>query len=401
MTIIDRKLCVILGVFALLVAPCGCRRQIETPLPIAVQVATLQREVVNSERRFTASVREKQRIELSFKVPGTIASMLQVADSDGKPRDLHEGDEVVARGQPLIRLDDADYQRRVATARERLAQAQAKQRAAEAMASAVRISYERMQSLRDQGAIARQTYDDTLARRDSAEAELEAAGREITAATVARQQAEDDLKNCSLILPIERATVSKKYVELGERVQGGQPVLEVMDLAGVRVAFGVPDTKVGQFNAGQTLTVMADAFPGEKFTGRVSKIQPAADLRTRSFEIEVTIDEPRGLRPGMVVSLVTSREQTAVLLPMTAIGRGETPDEPTVFVVADENGSKVVHKRRIAIDGVCDNRIKLVEDGRGQVREGDVIVVTGAFRLSEGQKVTVVPPHDLALIIGL
>ena len=57
------------------------------------------------------------------------------------------------------------------------------------------------------------------------------------------------------------------------------------------------------------MTVMADAFPGERFVGRVSKILPAADLRTRSFEVEVTIDHPRGLRPGMVVTLVTGRQE--------------------------------------------------------------------------------------------
>jgi multidrug efflux system membrane fusion protein len=258
-----------------------------------------------------------------------------------------------------------------------------------------------MKALRERESVAQQAFEDVLARRDSVEAELEGVHHEVSAATVAQQQAEDDLENCALCLSLAKATISRKYIESGERVQAGQPVFQVMDLARLRVAFGVPDTKVNQFRAGQTLTVMADAFPGEQFLGRVSKILPAADLRTRSFEIEVTIDEPRGLHPGMVVTLITGREQSLILLPMTAIGRGETPDETTVFAVVDEGGRKVVHRRRVELGGVYDNRIQLMEGGQSQLGKSAVIVVTGSFRLTEGQEVRVLESQDPALRIGL
>ena len=341
MRIIDRTAWAAGCWLVLFSASAGCRRPIEAPLPVAVRVITLKPEAVSSETRFTATVRELQRIELSFKLPGTLAAMRQVPGFAGKQRDLHEGDEILADvSRPLAWLDDSDYQRRLKTTGDRLAQAQARQRATEATVTAVRANFDRMKALRERESVAQQAFEDVLARRDSAEAELEGVRREVSAAKVAQQQAEDDLQNCALVLPIAKATISKKYVESGERVQAGQPVLEVMDLSSVRVAFGVPDTKVNQFRDGQTLTVMADASPGERFVGRVSKILPAADLRTRSFEIEVTIDEPHGLRPGMVVTLLTGREQSLILLPMTAIGRGETPAETTVFTVVDDGGTK-------------------------------------------------------------
>jgi RND family efflux transporter MFP subunit len=402
MEVLNRAKPVVACWLMLLASISGCRRQIEAPLPVSVQVITLKREVVRSETRFTATVRELQRIELSFKVAGTLAAMQQVPGFEGKQRDLHEGDEVRADVfRPLARLDDSDYQRRLKTTGDRLAQAQARQRAMEATVTAVRANFVRMKALRERESVAQQAFEDVLARRDSAEAELEGVRREVSAAKVAQQQAEDDLKNCALVLPIAKATVSKKYVESGERVQSGQPVLQVMDLSSVRVAFGVPDTKVNQFRDGQTLTVMADASPGERFIGRVSKILPAADLRTRSFEIEVTIDEPHGLRPGMVVTLITGQEQSLILLPMTAIGRGDTPAETTVFAVVDDGGHKVVRKRRVELGGVYDNRLRLVEGGRSQSSEGDEIVITGTFRLSEGQEVHVLQSQEPALRIGL
>jgi RND family efflux transporter MFP subunit len=380
----------------------GChRRGPDAPLPISVQVATLKREELASQSRFTATVRERQRIELSFKVPGTLLSLLQVPGLDGKLRDVHEGDEVLADpAHPLARLDDADYQRRLKVARDQLAQAQARQRATEATATALRANFERMKALRERESVAQQAFEDVLARHDSADAELEGARRAVSAATTALQQAEDDQKNCSLQLPIAKATVSRKYVEGGERVQAGQPVFQVMDLSALRVAFGVPDTKVNEFRSGQAMTVMADAFPGERFVGRVSKILPAADLRTRSFEVEVTIDQPHGLRPGMVVTLITGRQESLILLPMTAIGRGQTPEETTVFTIVDEGGHTLARRRRVVLGGVYDNRIRLIEEG-SKVSEGQAIVVTGTFRLTDGQEVRLLESQEPALRIGM
>ena len=179
----------------------------------------------------------------------------------------------------------------------------------------------------------------------------------------------------------------------------GRPVFEVMDLSQVRVAFGVPDTMVTQFQLGQKVAVMADSFRGTRFQGRVSKILPAADLRTRSFEIEVTIDEPQNLRPGMVVTIIVGKQEQAVLLPMTAVQRGESPDGYWVFTVVEEEGRQVARRRRVELGGIYDNRIRLNEGERSEVRCGDAIVVTGAFRLSDGQEVRVLGvPDDLSRV---
>lgn len=385
----------------LLAALAGCRHhEVPPSLPVAVRAAALKREPITSETRFSATVRERQRIELSFKVPGTVTSLLQVEGTDGKPRDVHEGD-IVTADQSLARLDDADYQRRVSVAEERLAEAKAKERAVMANVIVARTTFERIKALRESQSVAQQNYDDALAKKDSAEAELEATRREIRSAQVALEQAQDDLKNCVLKTPLPKAIVSRKNIEGNERVQGGQPVFQIMDLSRVRVAFGVPDTKVGQFEFGQQVAVMADAFPNEHFVGRVTRILPAADLKTRTFEIEVTINEPKSLRPGMVVTIIVGQRLEMVLVPMTAIQRGETPQDLIVYAVVDENGQKVARKRRVKLDGIYDNRIRLIEDKSSEVGVGDPIVVTGAFRLVDGQAVRLLDVPEPVLRAGL
>ncbi len=384
-------------------AVAGCqRREVPPSPPIAVQVAALRSEPVTSATRFSATVRERHRIELSFKVPGTVVSLLQVPGFDGKPRDVHEGDAVTSDpNRPLAKLDESDYQRRRSSTEERLAQAQAKERAALAGVTAARAGFERIKALRERDSVPQQTYDDTLAKRDSAEAELDATRREVRAATVALQQADDDLKNCRLQLPIPSAVVSRKNIEGGERVLAGQPVFQVMDLSRVRIAFGVADTKVGHFKIGQSVDVVADAFPGERFAGQITKIVPAADLKTRTFEIELTIAEPKGLKPGMVVTILVGRQQSMMLLPMTAVHRGENDGECFVFAVVDEGGQQVARRRRVAFDGVYDNRLRLVEGSPCQVKAGDAVVVTGSFRLTDGQAVRVLDVQEPDLRIGI
>jgi RND family efflux transporter MFP subunit len=392
----------IAGAMCLVAAAAGCRRvEPEPPLPVAVQVVVLTREAATSEMRITATVRERQRVELSFKVPGMLSSWMQVSEAGGRTRDVQEGDVVSgAAGTALARLDDADYRRRLAAAEERLAQAKAKERAAVATLTAVRANYERIKALREGDSVAQQTYDDMLAKKEACEAELDAIRRDVQATTIAQQQAADDLKNCALAVPIPQATVSRKYVERNERVPAGQPVFQIMDLSCLRVAFGVPDTRVAQFRPGQTVAVTADALRGAAFVGRVTKVLPAADLKTRTFEVEVTIDEPRELKPGMVVTVILDRQHRMVLVPMTAVQRGEGKHELTVYAVVEEGGGLVARRRRVAIDGVYDNRIRLVEGSPSEVAAGDTVVATGAFRLTDGQAVRVLEVREAPPEIG-
>jgi len=375
----------------LLATTAGCGRNPEpAPLPVAVQVTTLDSEAVACQLRFSAIVREWQQVNLSFKVPGTVTELLQVPSADASLRDVQEGDVVAAdAGRPLARLDDSDFARQRAAAAERLAQVQAKEQAVLARLPAAENDYRRMKTLCEQRSASQQALDDAQARRDAIAAELEGTRREIAEARVALQQAEDDWQNCTLAVPLPRATIAKRLVEPHERVQAGQPVFQIMDLSRLRVAFGVPDTKLVEFRLGQTLQVLADALPGERFAGQVTKIFPAADPKTRTFEVEVCIEQPQGLKPGMVVTILGGCEQSMLLLPMTAVQRGERADEFVVYTVSQEQGRPTARRCRVHWDGVYDNRLRLVAGPGTEVQAGDHVVVSGAVRLSDGQAVRV------------
>ena len=281
------------AVCLLTAAVMGCRRpEIGEPLPVAVEVVRLAEKPIHREMRYSATIKELQKAELSFKISGTVAELYQVADAEGRQRDVQEGDQVPA-GAVLAKLDVGDYTRAWEIAKQRLAQAESQSQAAEAGADLAEKDFQRTQKLFQQNVATQQQYDDVISRCKTTAAQVDGLSREVQAARIAERQARDDLDNCSLKVPqMQLATVAARYIEKSERVT--PPAMRaflLIDLAKVRVAFGVPDTQVGELSLGQTLTASSEALGGKRFTGRVTKIAPAADLGTRTFPVEVT-DRP-------------------------------------------------------------------------------------------------------------
>ena len=369
----------------------GCRSAtVEESLPIAVQVTTVRRQEFASEMRYSATVKELQKVDLSFKVAGTVQELYQVAGADsGRTRDVQVGDAVPAAAV-LARLDDADYRRKLSAAGERLAKAESQRVAARADAELAAKELARRQSLTAKGAEAVENLEVAQRRRITADAALVSAERDVDAARIEQQQAQDDLDNCAITVPqMGLAYVAEKYVERNERVVPDRSVFLLIDVSKVRVAFGVPDSLVGQLESGQELPVVAESLGGQKFTGRVSKVSPAADLRTRTFLVEVTIDEPGKLKPGMVVTIGVGENRQGLLLPMTAVQRGRTRTGFVVYRVVSQGGRDVVRECPVELDGVYDNQIHVQTSPSSEISEGDAVVAVGAWRLSDGQPVRV------------
>jgi RND family efflux transporter MFP subunit len=289
-------------------------------------------------------------------------------------------------------LDDADYRRKWNIARDQLAKAESQRVAAAADAELAAKDLKRAEALTEKGAGTKENLDAAERRHITADAALVSAERDVEAARIAEQQAQDDLNNCALKVPtLARAYVAEKNVERSERVAAAKPAFLLIDVAKVRVAFGVPDSLVTNLQPGQNLPVMAEALGEQAFSGQISKISPSADLRTRTFLVEVTIDEPGKLKPGMIVTTSIGESRAGLLVPMTAIQRGVKQDEFIVYRTVTESGQTVAQACRVELDGVFDNRIHVKAGPGTDLVAGDQVVVVGAWRLAEGQQVRVVP----------
>jgi len=362
----------------------------EEPPPASVRVVDLREEVVETGTQYSAVVKEVRKAELSFRVTGNLAYLHQVEAPGKRMRDVHEGDRL-PKGTVLARLDPADYQRERGVAAERLAAAEFKRAQAEADLELAKLDYARSDQLVRRGSATVSELDTARAKLRNTTAAASGARREVESARFNLEQAEANLAYCTLTVPFPEGTVAARYVENFERVAANQRAFLLLDLSSVSIAFGVPDSLVGRLSIGQAVRVTTDALPGERFEGVIHKIGSTADPQTRSYLVEVRVDRPGGLRPGMVATAHFRHDARAYLLPLTSVSPGASGHDYCVFrVEGAEGGRQVIRRVPVEFEDVLDNRVAVGLGRRDGLRAGDVVVATGVHRLSDGQVVQVV-----------
>ncbi|WP_020467321.1 efflux RND transporter periplasmic adaptor subunit, partial [Singulisphaera acidiphila] len=272
---------------------------------------------------------------------------------------------------------------RLATARARLAQAKANSEQAQ-------IDLRRNEQLARRNSLSVAELDNARTNLKAMTATEEAAEGDVALARIGLEQAEANLQYCSLTVPFEESTVAVRAIDANGRVTPNQRTFTIVDISSVVIAFNVPDTLVGRLAIGQKVEVATDALTGQRFVGVMHKIASSADERTRTYPIEVRVDNPQGLRPGMVATVLFRKETRAYLLPLTSVAAGPSAQTLMVYRVEDEGGKPVVREVSMAFDDVLDNKVAIRMGNDDRLRPGDRVVATGVHRLRDGQAVRIV-----------
>ena len=127
-----------------------------------------------------------------------------------------------------------------------------------------------------------------------------------------------------------KAPVSGKVLEMsvvpGEyRNDTATPVLTIADLSSVWVTSDVPESSIRLVERGQRVQIELDAYPGQKFTGRVTQIADIVDPQTRTIKVRAELDNSGGkLRPEMFARIrLTDRFENRPVVPTSAVVQGE------------------------------------------------------------------------------
>ncbi len=201
------------------------------------------------------------------------------------------------------------------------------------------------------------------------------------------KQAKDELENKTIKAPF--AGVLRSFdVELGEYVQEGQELGELLDLSAARTVIGLADSEIVAVRAGQRVDVEVEALPGETFQGEVLRVGAASDPRTGRFPVEIEIPNPDvRLLPGMVVRVGIDLEEERLRM---LIPREVSIDEfglRFVWVVEREGNERLVRRRRIEVRSLPFRPADFeVVSG---LAVGEEIAVTSMRRLREGESVRV------------
>lgn len=178
-----------------------------------------------------------------------------------------------------------------------------------------------------------------------------------------------------------------RFVEAGEIVSPGSPVARVIDSSLLKVTGGVPERFGPYVHEGETAVITFDVLPGQSFEGRISYVGAAVDPRSRTFPIEIVMENPDGLvKPQMIanVQVATERLADVVVVPRDVLIR--TEDGYQAFVVSGTAGEEVAEARSVALGASFENRVVVTE---GLVR-GDRLVVRGQQLVDPGDRVEIV-----------
>ena len=100
--------------------------------------------------------------------------------------------------------------------------------------------------------------------------------------------------------------------------------ISVVDIGVVRLVANIVEKDIRRITQDLPADVEVDAYPGEKFTGRVAHIAPVLDPATRTGQIEVEIANPDfRLKPGMYakVAFTVDKKENALVIPTDGAGR--------------------------------------------------------------------------------
>lgn len=230
--------------------------------------------------------------------------------------------------------------------------------------------------------------------RGIAETEIKSLRAEVTrdqaaleAATAAARQQNALLHRHEVRAPFN-GVVSQRLAQVGEWVNPGDGLVELVATEGLRFDFRVPQTYYAKLDTETRVDLALDAVPGQVIPGRVQSIVPVKDPAARTFLLRVLADASADLAvtPGMsvraTVRIDTDRE--AVVVPRDAVLMH--PDgRKTVWVVEAEDGQPTVREKRIQagleFDGLVEVReglesgLDIVTRGNEALRDGETVVL--------------------------
>ncbi|TWT43135.1 efflux RND transporter periplasmic adaptor subunit [Botrimarina hoheduenensis] len=216
-------------------------------------------------------------------------------------------------------------------------------------------------------------------------------------AEVAMQQAvvdrlRDQIQKHTIITRFAGYVVSE-HTEVGQWVNRGDPVAEVVALDEVEVVAQVVEQSVPFILPGSIITIEIPAIPGRTFRGKVMVSIPQADSRSRTFPVKVLVKNeitPAGplLKPGMYarLTLPIASQQNAMLVPKDAIVLGGR--QPLVFAIgpnASVGSEGTVRAVPVEIGSASGPLLQVV----GELGPDDAVVVEGNERLRPGQPVRI------------
>ncbi len=151
----------------------------------------------------------------------------------------------------------------------------------------------------------------------------------------------EQLKDCIVTAPCE-GKISERYVEIGERVNLNQPLLDMVNDGKLKILLFVEGRDITQMFPGKKITFNASIFPDTVFTAAVKNVAANVEKGMRLYRMEAEYDNSSYLlKPGMIVKakVPIRKFKNIIVIPSSCIDRYDKGDFVTLY---DRKNSKRV-----------------------------------------------------------
>jgi RND family efflux transporter MFP subunit len=238
--------------------------------------------------------------------------------------------------------------------------------------------------------ISQQQADEAESRFKSAKAAYNLAVQEVDrlkaqliSSEASKALAEKKLRDAVIRAPFP-GSIKARNVHPGEYVKVQSPIMVLVRTDHLRARLAVPERWAGSINDGALVQLQVEAFPGETFEGKLTRINPAVAQDSRTFEAEALITNKDGrLKPGFFVqaSLPSERQEKAIFVPEQAVNYRYGVYK--VFVVS---GNKVSERQIHPAGQTEDEHGKRFEIADG-LKPGDRVAAAVSGNLRDGDLV--------------
>ena len=307
----------------------------------------------------------------------------------------------VRRGQIIAKVEDREIQEQVRQAEATYDVSRATIRQREADLKLAQTNLERNRSLLERQLLPRQTFDDTEARYQSALAQVDLSKAQFEASKARLDELRINLANTVIRSPVD-GFVGKRFLDPGAAVSPNAPVASLVDIHTVRMVANLVEKDLKRVTPGTPAAVEVDAYPGETFAGRVSRVAPVFDPATRTAEMEIEVPNPGfRLKPGMYarVQLTVATRPDALVVPSNAVvnldgrngvflakeqGGGASTAERTLTVRFQPVEIGLRDGERIEITSGLAESVRVITTGAGALKDGDLVLPVSTGRRGEG-----------------
>ncbi len=369
------KVGVAIGGMVLVAVLAGCSKPVapattpEVVRGVRVDAATSQE--VPDRVAVVGSVQAVESAALAAQVTGSVVSVA-----------VKEGD-TVRSGQTLVTLDGAQYRSDMDRAQAAVNASERAVAAAQSDSALAASTLQRYQILQERKSISPQEFDEVKTKAQAAGSRLELARAQSAEAKAAAASAGTMLGYTRLRAPFDGVVVARK-ADPGALATPGVPLLLVDKTGRLQLDVAVDESLLGSVQTGASIPVSIDALAqggSGTMMAKVSRVVPAADAASHSFEVKLDLPTTAHLRSGMYGRAELTRgPRVALTIPASAVVRRGSLQE--VYVVGQ---NQLAGLRYITLGVAQGDRVEVLSG----LTTGEVVVTSPGSEDLDGKRIEV------------